>query len=82
MADFMKRYEGYVAKNELLSSIMSPYFGSTVLSQAYTIYRTVNERQKPDKDREPAYQDRNFPYIKQRIQLAERGYVFETDREF
>lgn len=82
MADFMKRYEGYAAKNELLSSIISPYFGSTVLSQAYTIYRTVNERQKPDKDRESAYQDRNFPYIKQRIQLAERSYVFETDREF
>ncbi|MDD8019812.1 MAG: S46 family peptidase [Acidobacteriota bacterium] len=82
MTDFMKRYEGYAARNELLSSILSPYFGSTILSQAYTIYRAVNERQKPDKDREPAYQDRNFPYIKQRIQLAERGYVFETDRQF
>ncbi|HOJ26418.1 MAG TPA: S46 family peptidase [Candidatus Saccharicenans sp.] len=82
MAEFMKRYENYAAKNELLSSIMSPYFGSTLLSQAYTIYRTVLERQKPDKDRELAYQDRNLPYIKQRIQLAERGYVFDTDREF
>jgi len=82
MAEFMKRYENYAAKNELLSSIMSPYFGSTLLSQAYTIYRTVVERQKPDKDRELAYQDRNLPYIKQRIQLAERGYVFDTDREF
>jgi len=46
LADFMKRYEIYAAKNELLSSIMSPYFGSTLLSQAYTIYRTVLERQK------------------------------------
>ncbi|MGB9764020.1 MAG: S46 family peptidase [Candidatus Saccharicenans sp.] len=82
MEDFMKRYEAYAAKNELLSNIISPYFGSTVLSQAYTIYRTVLERQKPDKDREPAYQDRNLPYIKQRVQLAERGYVFNTDREF
>ncbi|MGB9906779.1 MAG: S46 family peptidase [Candidatus Saccharicenans sp.] len=82
MADYMKRYEAYAVKNELLGNVISPYFGSTVLSQAYSIYRTVLERQKPDKDRESAYQDRNLPYIKQRIQLAERGYVFNTDREF
>ena len=82
IADFMKRYETFASKNELLGSIMSPYFGSTILSQAYIIYRTVLERQKPDKDREAAYQDRNLPYIRQRIQLAERGYVFNTDREF
>ncbi len=82
MADYMKRYDVFASRNELLSNIISPYFGSTVLSQAYTIYRTVEERQKPDKDREASYQDRNLPYIKQRVQLAERGYVFNTDREF
>lgn len=82
MADYMKRYDVFASKNELLSNIISPYFGSTVLSQAYTIYRTVEELQKPDKEREASYQDRNLPYIKQRIQLAERGYVFNTDREF
>ncbi|MBC7360969.1 MAG: S46 family peptidase [Candidatus Aminicenantes bacterium] len=82
MADYMKRYDVFASKNELLSNIISPYFGSTVLSQAYTIYRTVEELQKPDKEREASYQNRNLPYIKQRIQLAERGYVFNTDREF
>ncbi|MDH7575119.1 MAG: S46 family peptidase [Candidatus Saccharicenans sp.] len=82
MAEYMKRYDVYASRNELLSNVISPYFGSTVLSQAYTIYRTVEERQKPDKDREASYQDRNLPYIKQRVQLAERGYVFNTDREF
>jgi len=82
IADYMKRYDVFASKNELLSSIISPFYGSNLLAQAYTIYRTVNELQKPDKDREPAYQDRNLPYIKQRIQLAERGYVLDTDREF
>jgi hypothetical protein len=82
IADYMKRYDVFASKNELLSSIISPYYGSNLLAQAYTIYRTVNELQKTDKDREPAYQDRNLPYIKQRIQLAERGYVLDTDREF
>ncbi len=82
MMDYMKRYEIFDSKNELLRNIISPYYGSTILSLAYTIYRTVEEHQKPDKEREPAYQDRNLPYIKQRVQLAERSYVFATDREF
>lgn len=82
MDSYMKRYDLYASRNEILSNIISPYFGSTVLSQAYTIYRTVEERQKPDKDREATYQERNLPYVKQRIQLAERSYVFDTDREF
>jgi hypothetical protein len=41
----------------------------------------VPELQKADKDREQAYQERNLPRLKQAIQLAERGYVFATDRE-
>lgn len=82
MVEYLKRYEVFSSRNELLRNIISPYFGSTILSQAYTIYRTVHELQKPDKEREASYQDRNLPYIRQRIQLAERGYVFNTDREF
>ncbi len=82
MADFMKRYEIFASKNELLTSSISSFSGSTLLSQAYTIYRTVEELQKPDREREASYQERNLPYIRQRIQLAERSYVLDTDREF
>ena len=32
--------------------------------------------------REPQFQERNFPYIKQSIQLAERSYDLPTDRAF
>ncbi len=78
---FMKRYAQFYWRNELLSGFTG-FTGSALLSQAYTIYRTVEERQKPDNDREPSYQDRNFPYIKQSIQLAERGYDLPTDRAF
>jgi len=80
--DFMKKFEKHSTKNNLLGQIVSPYTSSTLLAQAYTIYRTVTERQKPDIDREPDYQDRNLPLIKMRIQLAERGYHLETDRAF
>jgi len=78
---FMARYADFSWKNNSLGG-MTGFSGSTLLSQAYTIFRTVEERQKPDKDREPTYQERNLPYIKQSIQLAERGYDLPTDRAF
>jgi len=78
---FMARYADFSWKNNSLGG-MTGFGGSTLLSQAYTIFRTVEERQKPDKDREPTYQERNLPYIKQSIQLAERGYDLPTDRAF
>ena len=82
VSTFMDKYAAYYTKNNLLGLIVSPYFGSTLLSQAYTIYRTVEEREKPDMERESAYQERNLPLIKMRIPLAERGYHIGTDRAF
>ncbi len=75
---FLARQKAFGARSEILNGVLG---GSTVLNQAYTIVRAVPELQKPDKDREQAYQERNLPRIKQGIQLAERGYVFATDRE-
>ena len=78
---FMDRFAGFTWKNNSLSGLTG-FTGSTLLSQADTIFRVVEERQKPDQDREPSFQERNFPYIKQSIQLAERGYDLPTDRAF
>jgi len=78
---FMDRYTEFAWKNNFLSGLTG-LSGSTLLSQAYTIFRTVEERQKPDKDREPSFQERNLPYIKENIQLAERSYDLPTDRAF
>lgn len=75
---FLAKQKAFGARTELLNAVLG---GSTILSQAYNILRIVNEIQKPDKDREQAYQERNMPRVKQGIQLAERGYVFATDRE-
>ncbi len=79
LAQFIKRNEAFAAKNRQLNTILG---GSILLSQAYSIYRTVQELQKPDKDREPQYQDRNLPYIRMNVQLAERGYEIGTDRAY
>jgi len=82
ISDFMDKYATYYTKDNLLRQIVSPYFGSALLSQAYTIYRTVEEGEKPDMERESVYQERNLPLIQMRIQLVERGYDLETDRAF
>jgi len=79
---FMENYARYYEKNSLLNQIVSSYLGSTLLSQGYLVYRTAEEGQKPDMEREPSYQERNLPLIKMRIQLAERGYDLKTDRAF
>jgi hypothetical protein len=75
---FLARQKEFGARSELLNGVLG---GSTILSQAYSIVRAVPELQKADKDREQAFQERNLPRLKQSIQLAERGYVFATDRE-
>jgi len=80
--DFMAKLASYTWKNDYLSGIARGFSGPTLLSQAYTIYRTANEVQKPDKEREPSFQERNLPYIRQSIQLTERGYDLGTDRAF
>ncbi len=80
--NFMQKYSVYYWKNNLLSGLVSPYLGSTLLAQGYQVWRTAEERQKPDMEREPSYQERDLPYIKMRIQLAEKGYDLKTDRSF
>lgn len=79
---FMGKYRKFAQSNNSISGLTNSYFGSALLSQAYTIVRTSMERQKPDMERESAYQDRNLPYIRQGIELAERGYEINTDRSF
>ena len=80
--EFMKKYSKHYWRNTSLNQLVSSYVGSTMLAQGYLVYRTAGERQKPDIEREPDYQERNVPYIKMRIELAERGYDLQTDRTF
>lgn len=80
--DYMTKYSRFYWKNSLLSELVSSYSGSNLLAQGYLVYRTAEEKQKPDLERESGYQQRDFPYIKMRIQLAERGYDLKTDKAF
>jgi hypothetical protein len=75
---YLERQKAFAARSAALNGVLG---GSTILNQAYTLVRAVPELQKPDQDREAAYQERNLPSLRQNIPLAERGYVFGTDRE-
>ena len=58
------------------------YLGSSVnlLSHASTVHEAAIERRKPDLERESAYMDRNFPRLKQRLELGLRNYYEPTDK--
>lgn len=79
---FMLKYAKEYWKNDILQGLVGRFYGSTLVSQADTIFRTVEERQKPDMDRDPDFQERNLPFIRRNVQLAERGYDLKTDREY
>lgn len=79
---FMEDYTAFNRRNQYINQLTSGYYGSTLLSQAHMIVRTVMERQKPDMERESFYQERNLNRLKQYIRLAERGYDLEVDRAF
>ncbi len=78
--NFIEKQSAFQPKTQLFDELTSPFFGSMLLSQAYTIQRASLEQQKPDMEREPEFQERNLPYIKQRIKLAERRYDLSVDR--
>ena len=80
MERFMVDYSAHQKKTALFNQLLSSTYSSALLSQAYSVYRTALESQKPDMEREAAYQDRNLADIRMRIELAERRYDLKVDR--
>jgi len=54
--------------------------GSSLLSAARTVHRLSLERAKPDLDREPAYQERNWPRIRERQERLQKSLDLTADR--
>lgn len=50
-----------------------------LLGAAQTLYRLAKEREKPDAQRESGFQDRDIPFIEQRMQAIERRYDADVD---
>jgi len=78
--EFLATYVEHERRSAQFGRLVSAYYSSALLSQAHTILRTVTERAKPDMKRDPAFQERNLPGIRLRIELAERSYDPAVDR--
>ncbi len=52
-----------------------------LLDAARILYRLAQERQKPDESREPGYQERDEPFIRQRLEALSRRFDPEVDRQ-
>ncbi len=53
---------------------------SALLGAARTLYRLSREKEKPDMEREPGYQERDITRIQERLNRIERTYDSEVDR--
>jgi hypothetical protein len=53
---------------------------SQMLGAATRLYRWANEQAKPDKDREPGYQERDKAFFVQSLQRIERRYVQKIEQ--
>ncbi len=53
---------------------------SELLKSAHTVYRLALEKQKPDAQREPGYQQRDQPFIKARLTRLEQSLVGTVDQ--
>jgi hypothetical protein len=53
-----------------------------LLKAARTLYRLSKEKEKPDMEREPDYQERDFLRIRERLTRIDRAYAPEVDRAF
>jgi len=51
-----------------------------LLAAAHELYRLSRERQKPDAEREPGYQDRDRRFIRERLEAMQRRYDPAVDR--
>jgi hypothetical protein len=74
---FMRKYNVLINYSGVRRAV-----GAAVPAQAYLVYRTALESQKPDMKREKAFQKRNLPNIKMSIKLAERRYDLEVDKAY
>ncbi len=80
--NFMQTNINLYRKKERMDALVDRRSGPALLYQAHLIYRTVEERKKPDLQREPDFQERDFQDIRMWIEVAERSYHLETDKAY
>ncbi len=82
MDSLMDQVQQHTLQMSAINRLVGRYEGPELLYQAHLILRTAIERQKSDLERESTFQERNIPYIEERIRLSERSYDVQTDQRF
>ena len=80
MAELNQIFERKEATRERDALLSWLYYGSPMLAQANQLYRLSLERQKDDLDREPGYQERDWPRISSGIDRYQRMIEPGSDR--
>jgi hypothetical protein len=69
------------AKERMRSLVAGVLSRAQLLTAARTLYRWSLERQKPDADREPGYQDRDKRFIEERLTAIDRRFLPAIDQK-
>jgi len=82
-ADAMGRLENLVAQGQTSAQrdlVRSYLTYATLPSTAERLYRFAIEREKPDAEREPGYQDRDLSRLQQSMRVISRRYDEQVDK--
>jgi len=77
IAALFEEQKAYREKN-MIVGLMN--FGCQMLRAAVSLDRVTEERDKPDLERKPGYQERDYPRIKQSLRVMQTSYDPQVDR--
>ena len=75
-------YKNFYWKEYDLKSLSNYRYGPALLVQSHILVRLAIERQKPDMERDESYQERNISRLTNQIELTEKRYEFEVDKNY
>jgi hypothetical protein len=76
-----KLYEDLKTYREKSQDLRFMHFGCQMLRTGATLYRWSEEKAKPDLEREPGYQERDVPRLKQGLEIVQMNYDRATDKK-
>jgi hypothetical protein len=79
IGDLYERYVKTTRKKRLITRFVG--FGCQMVRAASTLYRWSVEKAKDDLEREPGFQERDIPRLKESLRMIERSYDPATDRK-
>jgi hypothetical protein len=80
--DFMQKNKAVYQAKQVMEDLVDGRNSPALPTQAFLVYRTAVERQKPDMQRDIDFQDRELQGIQVKIETAERSFHLDTDKAY